>query len=67
MTITKMMQFDGPCPFLICQITKPHEHAICPECGAVRYGNMYCDTCKKEYKFERAIEQALAKGKKDGN
>ena len=56
----EMMQFDGSCPFLLCTITKPHEHPICPECGAVRYGNINCETCKKESGIERSIEKALA-------
>lgn len=38
--------FNGPCPFLTCTETKPHKHAACPDCGAVRYGNPYhCPTC----------------------
>ena len=44
----EMMSFDGPCPFILCLATGPHEHPICPECGAVRYGNIGCDTCRKE-------------------
>ena len=55
----KTMKFDGPCPFGVCRIHVPHEHAICSECGAVRYGNIYCDTCKKEGPLERAMEKAL--------
>ncbi len=34
------------CPFLFCVRTEPHEHSICPECGAVRYGNRFCATCR---------------------
>ena len=36
----------GPCPFLTCLIPGPHTHAVCPDCGAVRYGNpLFCRTC----------------------
>lgn len=39
---------DGPCPFVFCLETDRHAHPVCHECGAVRYGNMYCRTCKVE-------------------
>jgi hypothetical protein len=46
---------DGPCPFLTCLDTGPHEHAICPACEAVRYGNpFYCQTCCAVLNAERA-------------
>ena len=35
----------GYCPFLTCLRTKPHTHPICPDCGAVRYGSLFCETC----------------------
>lgn len=41
------MHFDGPCPFLLCTKEGPHLHAICPECGAVRHGNIFCKTCRE--------------------
>lgn len=41
------MSFDGVCPFLMCLETGPHSHPICPECGAVRYGNLLCQTCRR--------------------
>jgi hypothetical protein len=40
---------DGPCPFLTCLQTEPHDHPICPECGAVRWGNMFCETCRSHW------------------
>lgn len=46
---------DGPCPFLTCLETGPHEHAVCPTCGAVRYGNpFYCQTCNAVLNAEQA-------------
>lgn len=40
--------FDGPCPFLLCQEVGPHKHPICPDCGAVAFGNLYCKRCRRE-------------------
>lgn len=40
--------FGGPCPFLLCQEVGPHKHPICPDCGAVRFGNLYCKRCRRE-------------------
>lgn len=34
------------CPFLLCVVTRPHTHPSCPACGAVRYGNLFCATCR---------------------
>lgn len=53
MTEPKTMHFDGPCPFLLCLEDGPHDHPICPDCGAVRYGNMYCPTCRAYYQEHR--------------
>ncbi len=44
----KTVDFDGPCPFLTCLNSEPHSHDVCPECGAVRYGNFFCDFCRKK-------------------
>ncbi len=41
------IHFDGPCPFLLCWELGPHDHPVCPSCGAVRYGNMLCATCQQ--------------------
>lgn len=38
--------FEGPCPFLTCFETSGHSHPVCPECCAVRYGNIFCPTCR---------------------
>ena len=43
-----VMHFDGPCPFLACLEAGPHDHPICPDCGAVRYGNLTCNTCRRQ-------------------
>jgi hypothetical protein len=40
------MHFDGPCPFLTCLIAEAHDHGICPDCGAVRFGSTFCPTCQ---------------------
>jgi hypothetical protein len=52
------IHFDGVCPFLMCLETGPHDHPICPKCGAVRYGNIGCPEC-------RAHHPELAKFYKD--
>lgn len=41
------IHFDGPCPLLLCLAEVPHDHPICPKCGAVAYGNISCDECRK--------------------
>lgn len=46
------MTFDGPCPFLTCLEPAAHEHPICPECEAVRFGNLFCPTCWREHQLE---------------
>lgn len=43
----RTIAFDGPCPFLLCLETGPHTHPVCPDCGAVRYGNLSCTTCRE--------------------
>ena len=35
------------CPFLTCLVPDPHTHPVCPQCDAVRYGNIFCDTCRR--------------------
>ena len=59
------IRFEGPCPFLTCLETNPHEHEICPDCGAVRYGNLYCATCREHWpeelsEFKAQLEEANA-------
>jgi hypothetical protein len=46
--VEEAVHFDGPCPFLTCLDSAPHDHPVCPDCGAVRYGNMFCATCRRE-------------------
>lgn len=48
MSEAKTIEFDGPCPFATCLKTEKHSHPICPECGAVRFGNLSCGECKKQ-------------------
>lgn len=41
------------CPLLTCLADGLHSHLVCPECGAVRYGNpFYCKTCRVHYEKE---------------
>jgi hypothetical protein len=43
------MWFDGPCPFLLCLEEGGHSHPICPECEAIRYGNISCKSCRAHH------------------
>lgn len=44
----------GPCPLISCGEQGPHEHAVCPTCGAIRYGNpFHCLTCNVVVSAER--------------
>jgi len=55
----KEITFEGSCPFLFCLKTEAHSHPVCPECGAVRYGNLYCETCKtvgRQYREKELAE-----------
>lgn len=62
--LPREVKFDGPCPFLLCFATGPHSHPICPKCGTVRYGNMFCDECRKNVDIHRelALIELNAKG-----
>ena len=53
--MTEKMHFDGPCPFLLCLAGCPHDHSICPKCGAVGYGNIYCDECRRNVDINREL------------
>ncbi len=45
--------FEGACPFLTCLEQGAHSHPICPDCGAVKYGNpFFCPTCRKHLEKE---------------
>ena len=44
----RMMKFEGPCLFLLCDEQGPHSHPICADCGAVRFGNFSCPACSEE-------------------
>lgn len=50
------MHFDGVCPFVLCLETRPHDHPECPECGALRYGNSFCPTCRAYLEQEPWVE-----------
>ena len=47
----QLMHFDGPCPFLTCLETGPHDHPICPDCGAVKKCPFEC-TVIEIYDYE---------------
>jgi hypothetical protein len=47
LTTRQVVEFDGPCMFLSCLAAQPHAHAVCPTCGAVRFGNMFCQDCER--------------------
>lgn len=49
------IEFDGACPLLICLATGLHKHPICPKCGAVGYGNIGCDNCRRNVDMEREL------------
>jgi hypothetical protein len=55
MTEVKYVEYDGPCPFLFCMATGKHKHPVCPKCGALMYGNVFCDECKRNVDMEREI------------
>src|SRR5438445_4572934 len=55
----KYVDFDGPCPFLMCLEREPHRHAVCPSCGAIRFGNMFCDLCRAVYEHTRLWIKAV--------
>lgn len=48
MSAAKTMWLDaGCCPFATCPyVEEGHTHPICETCGAVRYGNAFCATCR---------------------
>ena len=58
------IHFDGPCPFLLCLADCPHDHPVCPVCGAVAYGNIFCEECRGNVDIHRelAIIELNAKG-----
>ena len=35
------------CPIIWCPLADAHEHKVCPGCGALEYGNVFCTACKK--------------------
>jgi hypothetical protein len=43
----RLLEIERYCPFLLCQRKGPHTHSVCPVCGAVRYGNLFCEECKR--------------------
>lgn len=53
--MVEYIEFDGPCPLLLCFAEGPHQHPICPKCGAVGYGNISCDECRKNVDIQREL------------
>ncbi len=49
------IHFDGPCPLLMCLADGEHDHQICPECGAVAYGNICCVECRRNVDIHREL------------
>ena len=41
-----VMHYTEACCLARCHARGPHDHAICPRCGAVDFGNAYCQTCR---------------------
>ncbi len=66
--MVEYMEFDGPCPLLMCLADCPHDHPICPKCGAVAYGNISCDECRRNVDIHRelAIIELQHSSKKTG-
>lgn len=63
--MTNTIHFPGSCPYLLCLEAGPHDHPVCPQCGAVRYGNIYCPICRQYHATHdpdllQAIVQTLA-------
>lgn len=57
------VHFDGPCPFLTCLETGPHDHPVCPDCGAVDFGNFSCSTCQQNNRTAERIERYKREGR----
>lgn len=53
------MRFEGSCPFVSCTKTYPHDHAVCPDCGAVGFGNTFCNTCVKTWDISPSFKMKL--------
>ncbi len=61
--VKQYVSFDGPCHFLSCLETGPHFHPICPVCGAVRYGNLFCKECREYHHWpEKPSTLKIQKG-----
>lgn len=58
--MTETAHFPGSCPYLLCLETGPHDHPVCPDCGAVRYGNIFCITCRQHWQHtDLDLRQAI--------
>lgn len=53
------VHFDGMCPFVSCLQTGAHDHACCPACGAVRFSNSDCTTCRAHHAGEASRTQVV--------
>lgn len=47
--------FNGVCPILTCFAEGEHKHPICPACGAVGFGNIFCPTCRENIDIHREL------------
>ena len=54
----ELIKLQGPCAFLTCTARGPHSHPVCPDCGAVRFGNAFCTTCRSNWPVQSRIEGA---------
>ena len=69
--MVQYMHFDGSCPFLLCLADCPHDHPICPKCGAVGYGNICCEECRRNTDIHKELAiielQAIKAGNSDSD
>lgn len=56
---TDSIFIDGSCWFLTCLETGPHGHDMCPDCGAVRFGNLFCRTCLTHAAISEEVRAVL--------
>ncbi len=53
--MVEYIEFDGRCPLLMCLAEGRHKHPICPKCGAVAYGNISCDECRRNVDIHKEL------------
>lgn len=58
--MSKWINFDGPCPFLLCLEKGEHWHPVCEKCDAVNHGNLSCAVCRENRgTYDRQIVKQL--------